>query len=448
MPIEPVVVTGIGIVSSIGIGAEAFFDSLLSAQSGIRWLSEWSDQETALGQSSSKDAIGIGAPIVDFQAKQFVRPRKALKVMCREIQTAFASAQLAFDHAGLADAIPASDQGLVRPDRLGVVYGSEIFFNPPEELSEPIRQCFGDDGEFHPGRFGGNARREVMPLWMLKYLPNMPACQIGISLNSLGPNNSLVMGDLSGPAALREASSYLHRDLAEMVLVGATGTRIGITRQVFRGDLPIPQSNDIDVSDSSRPHCSASTGVIGGEGAASLLLESQASAESRSANILAQVLAISSRFVPTQAMRRGPHQASTGGSDLRNASDAIAAAIEDALTQSGIPASQIGLVISHAAGDSGIDRGEAMAIDSRGLTCPVLAVSANIGHTGAASGMIGLVAGVLSLQAKMVPPTRGSDDQSTVAFCRHPKPLESPYVLCLSHNSVGNAMAVILGEAP
>ena len=65
-----------------------------------------------------------------------------------------------------------------------------------------------------------------MPLWMLKYLPNMPACHVGISVNARGPNNSIVQGDVSAPAALIEGVSYINRGAAKIVITGASGTRI------------------------------------------------------------------------------------------------------------------------------------------------------------------------------------------------------------------------------
>ena len=119
-----------------------------------------------------------------------------------------------------------------------------------------------------------------MPLWMLKYLPNMPACHVGIAVNAQGPNNTLVLGDVSGPAAMIEAASCIERGIAQVMITGASGTRINTTRMNYRGDLPIPEVFD-PVSQSSRPHDPTSKGVVGGEGAATLVLENPEHASKR-----------------------------------------------------------------------------------------------------------------------------------------------------------------------
>jgi 3-oxoacyl-[acyl-carrier-protein] synthase II len=447
MPRETVVITGVGIVSSIGIGHSAYFDGLLERRSGICSLAERTDSDATPPPETPIDGVWIGAPIVDFEPKLYVRPRKALKVMCREIQTAFASAQLAIEHAGLSESIPASVDGPIPPNRVGAVYGSEIFFNPPEELVESMLACIDPQGTFHPERFGEAARKEVMPLWMLKYLPNMPACQVGISINSQGPNNSLVLGDVSGPAALIEAQSYLRRGIADVMLVGATGTRIAATRLSYRGDLPIPTRGDHAIEDASRPHDPESTGVVGGEGAASLVVETVEHAQQRGAKPLAAVLATASRFYPTPAMKDHQRSAAIDAPHSRGATKAILLAIESVLEQADLSAERIGLVVSHAIGDRQVDAGEASAVVQSGIKCPTVCVSAALGHTGAASGMIEVATGVLAIAQRTIPPTRNVAKNDLVQACQSPRPLESLYVLCLSHTTDGSAIAVLLGRA-
>lgn len=446
MPRENAVITGVGILSSIGIGQSAFFDALLDRRSGIRSLADRTDGDATPGPDDAIDGVWVGGPIVDFEPKKHVRPRKALKVMCREIQMAFASAYLAIEHAGLSDSLPASDGGLIPPDRIGAIYGSEIFFNPPGELIDSIKRSIDEQGNIQVGRFGQAARKEVMPLWMLKYLPNMPACQVGISINAQGPNNSLVLGDVSGPAALLEAESYLGRGIADVMMVGASGTRIGATRLSFRGDLPILVRGDLSIEDTSQPHDPNAMGVVGGEGAASILIETAKHARDRGATVLAKILATASRFSPTPAMASHERNADLQPSQSRGATAAIALAIDGALKSAGVSADQIGLIVSHAMGDRQVDAGEAGAIRKCGINCPAVAVAASIGHTGVASGMINVVTGVLAIASKTVPPTRNADVNPQAGLVAAPKPLESPYVICLSHTTEGNAMAILLGQ--
>ncbi|MCC9602794.1 3-oxoacyl-ACP synthase [Stieleria sp. JC731] len=443
---QPAVITGIGIVSAIGIGQQTFFDGLLEGRSGVRSLADRTDEEAKPGPDDPQDGVWIGAPVVDFDAKQFVRPRKALKVMCREIQTAFASAQLAVEHAGLGDQIPASESGLISPDRLGTVYGGEIYFNPPTELMESIRRCVDSDGQIQAGQFGDAARKEVVPLWMLKYLPNMPACQVGISINSQGPNNSLVLGDVSGPAALLEGCSYLDRGIADINVVGATGTRVGSMRMTYTGDLPIVERGENSVANASRPYDPNCTGVVGGEGAASLVIETAEHAQRRGATVLARILGIASRFAPTQAMKQCQRGNSVDQSESRQASSAIKLAIEAALEQAGVAAKDIALVVSHAMGDRQVDSGEAMALNDCQIDAPVLPIIASIGHTGAAAGMMEIATGALVIANGKIPAALHADQLKDANLVDHTRDFDSGCVLCVTHTTEGSAVAVVLGK--
>jgi 3-oxoacyl-(acyl-carrier-protein) synthase len=87
-----IVITGTGVVSPIGIGKEAFWQSLEQGASGVRRLQSF---------DASRFPSPIGGELVDFDPKQYVTPRKSLKVMSREIQTGFAAARLAIDDAVL-----------------------------------------------------------------------------------------------------------------------------------------------------------------------------------------------------------------------------------------------------------------------------------------------------------------------------------------------------------
>ena len=445
MPREPVVITGLGVVSSIGIGAAEYFQGLLDRRSGVRSLSERSDGDAVPRSNDPIDGVWIGAPIVDFQPKAFVKPRKALKVMCREIQTAFASARLACDHAGLSDSIPATADGLIPPERLAAVYGSEIFFNPPEELATSVAACIDEDGSRHPGRFGQAARREIMPLWMLKYLPNMPACQVGISLNSQGPNNSLVLGDVSGPSALIEAESYLQRGLADVAVAGATGTRIGTTRMIYHGEFSVAHRHDRPIEDTSQPHNDQVNGVVGGEGAASLVLETSRHAANRNAQVFAELLATASRFVPTIRMKSeiGSDQPFDQVDAMKSTSAAIAAVLDEA----SISADEVALVVSHAMGQREVDRAERAMLQNLGFRCPQVAPAASIGHTGAASGMIEISTAAMALSLGQAPPTRNASAADHPQLLVKAQPLEGSHALCVAHTGRGASTAVLLRAA-
>ncbi|HOM15927.1 MAG TPA: beta-ketoacyl synthase N-terminal-like domain-containing protein, partial [Thermoguttaceae bacterium] len=208
-PGREVVITGVGVVSPIGVGQEAFWRSLVEGRSGVRRLTSF--EPTA-------DLPPFGGEIADFDAKQYVRPRKSLKVMCRDIQLAVAAADLAWTDAHLPAQPP-------HPDRLGVVLGAEMIQCEPEELAPAFQACM-EDGRFEFRHWGPRAMPEIFPLWMLKYLPNMPACHVGIIRDARGPTNTIVLGEVSSLAAIGEAFRVIQRGQADLMLAGGASSRI------------------------------------------------------------------------------------------------------------------------------------------------------------------------------------------------------------------------------
>src|SRR5438105_743495 len=125
MPARDVVITGMGCVCPLGVGTDALWAALAQGQSGVGWLDELKGVESP---------YRFAARIKDFDPKQYVQPRKTIKVMCQEIQTAFASAAMAMEQGGLA-------KGVIDPERLGVVLGSEMLYGDLHELIEVYRHC-------------------------------------------------------------------------------------------------------------------------------------------------------------------------------------------------------------------------------------------------------------------------------------------------------------------
>ena len=145
--------------------------------------------------------------------------RKGLKVMCRECQMGVAAAQWALADAGLKP-------GSLDPDRTGISFGADYMLSVPEEFAEGIVQCLDEHGQFQFARWGAEGMAKMSPLWLLKYLPNMPASHLAIYNDFRGPNNSLTMREAAANAALGEAYQIILRGSADVMLVGATGTRL------------------------------------------------------------------------------------------------------------------------------------------------------------------------------------------------------------------------------
>ncbi len=201
-----VVITGLGVVSPIGIGRDAFLTSLRNGVSGVRPVTRF---------DSSGFPVHFGAEVRDFDPKAYVRPRKSLKVMAREIQFGFAAADMA-----LADA--ALDSSRTEPDRLGVVFGAEMIYCELNDLEAAYRAC-KLDRKLDISRWGEVAMSETYPLWLLKNLPNMVACHIAIAQDARGPNNTIGHSDVGSLAAISEAVHVIERDKADVMIAGGVG---------------------------------------------------------------------------------------------------------------------------------------------------------------------------------------------------------------------------------
>jgi 3-oxoacyl-[acyl-carrier-protein] synthase II len=438
MPLKPsdVVVTGIGLVSSIGIGADAFWESLRDGKSGIRSLEDRDDggpKPPANWRQSAMAGHWIGGPILGFDAAQFVRPRKALKVMGRELQTSFAASQIAMDQAGLPQALE-SEQ--IHRDQVATIFGSQMLYGPASELLDAVLNSVDSTNHCDITKFGAAAMRDVMPLWMLKYLPNMAACHVGISIGATGPNNTIVAGDVSATSAMMESVGAIQRGVATTVICGGVGSRIDETYLVYRGDSPIATIQD-QISRSSRPHAIDANGVVPGEAAATLIVETRASATMRNVRPIAVVSGFASRFMKPPANQRG-------------SAGAIKLAISGALASAQLSTDDIGLIISHGIGDPQRDAAEREALSQCLPGIPVCMPVATAGHSGAATGALHMVAAVLSLLHQTIPATPPHGDIHPALanrFCSQSRRLEKPVVMVLTHNSHGTANAIVMRGA-
>jgi 3-oxoacyl-[acyl-carrier-protein] synthase II len=415
-----VVITGLGVVSPIGIGCGPFWDALASGTSGIRPVDLF---------DASALSVRFGGQITDFDPKLYVRPRKSLKVMSREIQLGFAAADIAVADAGIAP-------GGIEPERFGIVFGNDMIYADLEDLESTYRRSL-HEGRFEFPLWAEAIHEELHPLWLLKHLPNMTASHIAIALDARGPNNTIVLGDVSSLLALAEATSVIERGWADVMLTGGTGCRLHPTALVARGDALLSHRID-DPRRACRPFDRDRDGLVNGEGAAAIVLESREHAERRGARIRGRILGSASRCEP-RARRDGFR-----GESLRQA---IAAALDAAA----IRPADLGHVNAHGVSTIEMDRVEAEAIAAVLGDVPVTAPKSSFGHLGAAGGAVELVASILGLEAGLVPPTLNYEHPDPLCPVNvvHGEPLAGRPGTALAVNvcSTGQAAAVAIASA-
>ncbi len=412
-----VLITGLGVVSPIGLGRKAFWQSLVAGQSGVGSVSRF-DVSQALAQ--------VAAEIPDFDPKAHIRPLKSLKVMCRDIQLGVAAANLAIADSGL-------DLASLDTERRGVLMGSAMLYCEPVEVEAAYRSCLDARG-FHFDRWGSRAQSELYPLWMLRYLPNMAACHVGIAHDCRGPNNSVVLGDVSGLMAVGEAADVIQRGAADVMLAGGTCSLVHPTLWIRNHVLTMSRRRD-EPSRASRPFDRDRDGWVPGEAAAILVLERGEHARARHAHAYARWAGLSRTFQPPQA---------PPGLALRQALVSACAALDEA-------PHALGHVKAHGLSTPDDDAIEAQALAAVLGDVPVTAPKSMLGNSAAAAGAVELVAAVLAIDQQCVPPTANYDTPDPRCPIRvvHGEPLlhRQPTALAISLARTGQVAVASLGPA-
>ena len=418
-----VVLTGLGLLTPVGIDKDTFWNALLNGVSGVGFLNI---------ETTDESLRPMGSEVPDFHAKDYVKPRKNIKIMSRDIQLAFVSACLACQDAGI---ITEGDARNVDPERFGVIFGSDLIGAEVDMLLGAFRAGI-TGGQYDFSKWGTDAMREIFPLWMLKFLPNMPACQISIGLDARGPSNSITLCRGSSLAAIIEAVRIIERGDADVMIGGGCGNRVNQDFQTRTKSYFTAPRRDEPAS-LPRPFDADRCGSVLGEGSGAFVLENRAFAEARGATIYATVKGFAQTNEPTL------HKTRPTGL-------AIQRSIQLALQHADMKPSDIGLVNPDGLGAEHDDRIEAEAIRATLGDVPVSATKGNFGDLGSGAGSVELAAAVLAMQSGTIPPTR--NHEKTAADCPinvvYGKPVsaELSAVLKMNQTRMGKAFAIVLAR--
>jgi 3-oxoacyl-[acyl-carrier-protein] synthase II len=416
-------ITGLGVISPIGIGKDRFWQNLLEGRSGIDYL-------TSLPHGGLP--CKLAAEIRDFDPLSYVYQKKFLKVMSRDIQLGVSAASLAMKDSGLKP-------GDVDPERLGVEFGAGHISFTPDELADAARDYLDpSDREGYP-RWGEGNMGTIAPLWLLRQLPNMPAAHVSIEHDAQGPNNTITSAEASPLLALQEAMRVIARGQADAMIVGACSSNIhpvDLARLHLYDSLS--RRHD-DPERACRPFDRDRDGAVVGEGAAVFVVERYEHAVARGADIYCEVLAVGAGC-------------DGHGYDNGRGGVGIVRAVEAALKRSRMRPDEVGHVNAHGKSTLRDDFVEARAYQrifgDDVLNVPVTALKSYFGSFDAGAGAVELAGSILALRHGALPRTLNyehPDPDCRLNIVRgEPLRLRNSTAVSVNRTAMGQSVAAVL----
>ena len=360
-----VVVTGLGVISPVGLDVETFWRNLLAGKSGITNITHF---------DASAFHVKVAAEVKDFDPQQYMDFKTARR-SGRYAQMAVAASKQALCAAGLE----VTDE---TRDEIGVVVASTggVFeMGRQEEIIE---------------KRGPN---RVDPLLVPRLGSYVAASRVGRVLGVRGPSTTVNSACASGTDALGQALNLIRTGSAEVLLAGAAEsilTPVGVASMGGLGALTKAWNDEPQRA--SRPFDANRSGFVLGEGAGILVLETEEHANERGATILAEFAGAGWSFDATD--------------DTAPDAEGQSLAMIRALKSAGARPEEVSYINAHGTSTQLNDKTETAAIklalgEEVARRVPISSNKSMIGHSGAAAGGVEAVASVLTLRDNMLPPT-------------------------------------------
>ncbi|MEX0992184.1 MAG: beta-ketoacyl-ACP synthase II [Actinomycetota bacterium] len=359
-----VVVTGIGPVTPIGTGRDAFWEGLTTGRNGIFPIDYLDTTDLP---------VTIAGRVQDFEPADYLGP-KEIRRTDRFVQLGIAASQLAWKDAGEPD---------VNPERAGVVIGSGVggittILEQAEVLAE-------------------KGPRRVSPFTVPALMANAVAGHVAMQLGFMGPNLCTVSACASGAHAVGESYRLVRDGYVDVAVAGgAESGTLRLTISAFANMTALTKNSDVETA--SRPFDANRNGFVLSEGGVALILESEEHANARGAHIYAEIAGYGASADAYHIT--APDPKGTGA----------ALAIRWALEDAGEDPSAVDYVNAHGTSTQLNDAGETAAIkaalgEENAHRIAISSVKSMTGHLLGAAGAMEAAATALTLQNGIIPPT-------------------------------------------
>lgn len=367
-----VVVTGVGLITSLGTGTEKSWEAIKAGKCGIKEIKSFDTTESA---------VKIAGEVTDFDPTEFGIEKKEVKKLARNTQFAIAAAKMALEDSGLViDDKNATKVGTIVSSGIG---GIEIF-------------------EDQYGTMLEKGVRRISPFTIPAMINNMASGNVGIYFGAKGPNKAVVTACAAGTHSIGDSYEMIKSGRTDAMITG--GTEACITKfaiNAFANMKALSTRND-DPEKASRPFTADRDGFVMGEGAGVLILEELESAKARGAKIYAEVVGYGETC--------DAYHITSPAEGGEGATRAFIMAMEEG----NIKPEEVGYINAHGTSTPANDRNETAAIkDAFGDSAYSMNISSTKGATGHGLGAAGGIEGVilaLSIAEGVVPPTINLDN--------------------------------------
>lgn len=360
-----VVITGMGAVTSLGIGADKLWEGIKAGKSGISMIErvDVSDMPTK-----------VAAEVKDFDPSNFIE-KKEIKRMDRFAQFALAASQMAIDESKL-------DLEKVNKERIGVIIGSGI---GGIETLESQYDVLTEKGP-----------RRVSPFLVPMMIGNMASGLVAIRFGLKGFNECTITACATSTNSIGDAFKVIQRNDADIMIAG--GSEACVTRLTLAGFCSSKaMTTNPDPKTACRPFDIYRDGFVLGEGSGVLILEELEHALSRGADIIAEVVGY--------ACTNDAYHITSPAEGGEGAARCMKLAIENA----NITPAEIGYINAHGTSTKPNDKNETAAIksvfDKYACTLPVSSTKSMTGHLLGASGAVEAIITASALRESFLPPT-------------------------------------------
>lgn len=409
---ETVHISGCGVLSPIG----------LTIEDHIEYLKNGDELKLMPGEYQE-----LTGKIPDFRPRDYIKDRKALKVMSRSILLGCISAKQALESSGFL-----IDHNETDSDGNGVIWGSSIT-NSMTCMKDIITDSANEDGTLNYEKLGDTGYRQVPPLWIIPKLPNTAAGQISIQNQFKGINYSIVNGVNNGFISVGEAFESIKYSESERILCGASeeNPHSDFFHMLYSLDVASVTNNG------SLSFSGDSDGAIISEAGVSFHLEAESSLEKRGGKSFGRITGYGNTYVPDFK--------EISEKELSNRYiDVMKSTLDDA----GLKVSDIDFIQATGCGISKIDKAEALAIKKLfGKKVYVTSVASTAGYVLTASGPLSILTAMIQLKNGFISSIKRSKNlflQDDINYVQNTIEFKSKRALCNSFDYFGSACSMVL----